>query len=85
MLQLFQDMPYREELPARTGHFNWSKLWLAFCFANAMLPLCALYTWAHPKIRWSGITYKKAKGRIVAVEHPDKSDLTEIFHFGNDI
>ncbi|CAL5219139.1 g915 [Coccomyxa viridis] len=70
VLQLFQGMPYQHQLPTGTGHFSWTKLWLAFCFANAVLPFCALYTWLQPKIQWSGITYRKGRGCITAVEHP---------------
>lgn len=70
VLQLLQHLPYRQQLPATTaGHFSWWKLWVAFCLANAVLPFCALYTWLHARISWSGITYTKAGGCIVKVEH----------------
>ena len=83
LLRLFQCMPFQHQLPATAGHFNWPKLWLAFCFANAVLPLCALYTWVQPKIQWSGITYRKARGCIIAVDHPDNSGLTATSHSWN--
>ena len=73
-MQLFQHLPYQHQLPARAGLFNWFRLWLAFCLANAVLPLCAVYTWIQPKIEWAGITYTKARGCVVRVEHPASLD-----------
>lgn len=51
--------------------YNWAKLWLGFCITNAVLPLCALYTFVKPQVVWSGVQYWKRGGRIVKVQHLD--------------
>jgi hypothetical protein len=52
------------------AQFSWLKLWMAFCISNAVLPVCAAYTWLKPDIVWSGVWYNKKNGRIVKVQHP---------------
>lgn len=54
---------------AQMGQFNWVKLWLGFCISNAVLPMCAAYTWFMPDIVWSGVRYYKHNGRVVRVQH----------------
>ena len=49
--------------------FNWGKLWVGFIFANAVLPVCMVYTFATRHITWAGVRYQRRKGKVVSAEH----------------
>lgn len=58
------------------GGFNWFRLIIGFWLSNAVLPICMAYTFATSHIEWSGIVYKRFRGKIVKVHHP-KAALAE--------
>jgi hypothetical protein len=49
--------------------FHWGKLWVGFIAANAVLPVCMVYTFLTRHITWAGVKYKRKKGKIISVEH----------------
>ncbi len=70
ILQLFSELSPGQG--ASKELFCWRKVWAAFLFTNAVLPLCAAYTWLAPDVVWSGVRYHKRGGRIVRVQHEGK-------------
>lgn len=46
-----------------------SQLWLAFFIENAILPLVFAYVFVVPYVTWSGVRYRKQRGKVVAVQH----------------
>eukprot|EP01026_Neomeris_dumetosa_P029177 TRINITY_DN2364_c1_g1_i1.p1 TRINITY_DN2364_c1_g1~~TRINITY_DN2364_c1_g1_i1.p1 ORF type:complete len:488 (-),score=30.17 TRINITY_DN2364_c1_g1_i1:138-1601(-) len=52
-------------------NFNWVKLWLGMLFTYTLVPFCMMYTLCINDIEWSGITYRKHKGKVhrVASRH----------------
>jgi Glycosyl transferase family 21 len=50
--------------------FNWVKLWVGFITANAVLPICMVYTFMTRHITWAGVKYRRRSGKIISVEHP---------------
>lgn len=68
VLQLLQEL--NPSLTRRQLHtFNWPKLWVAFCCANAVLPICMAYTFATRHIEWAGVRYTRRRGKVVSVQH----------------
>jgi hypothetical protein len=44
------------------------QVWAGFVANNALLPLCAAYTYIAPSVVWSGTCYWKRRGRVVQVQ-----------------
>ena len=44
------------------------QVWAGFVANNALLPLCAAYTYIAPSVVWSGTRYWKRRGRVVQVQ-----------------
>jgi hypothetical protein len=44
------------------------QVWTGFVANNALLPLCAAYTYVAPSVVWSGTRYWKRRGRVVQVQ-----------------
>jgi hypothetical protein len=49
--------------------FHWGKLWVGFIAANAVLPMCMVYTFMTRHITWAGVKYRRSGGKIISVEH----------------
>ena len=49
--------------------FNWKKVWAGFIGANAVLPICMLYTFITRHITWAGVLYRRQGGKVVEVKH----------------
>jgi hypothetical protein len=49
--------------------FHWGKLWVGFIAANAVLPVCMVYTFITRHITWAGVKYRRQSGKIIGVEH----------------
>jgi hypothetical protein len=44
------------------------QVWVGFVANNALLPLCAAYTFLTPSVVWSGTRYWKRHGRVMQVQ-----------------
>lgn len=44
------------------------QVWAGLVANNALLPLCAAYTYIAPSVVWSGTRYWKRRGRVVQVQ-----------------
>jgi hypothetical protein len=49
--------------------FAWPLLWAGWLLESVLLPGAVLVTLARGTVSWSGITYHKARGRVVRVVH----------------
>ncbi len=45
-----------------------AQVWAGFLANNAVLPVCATYTFLAPHVDWSGSRYWKRRGRVVRVQ-----------------
>lgn len=45
------------------------RLWMGVFITNAFVPFCIVATFLSPYIVWSGIKYKRERGKVVGIEH----------------
>eukprot|EP01023_Acetabularia_acetabulum_P004251 TRINITY_DN11773_c0_g4_i1.p1 TRINITY_DN11773_c0_g4~~TRINITY_DN11773_c0_g4_i1.p1 ORF type:complete len:520 (-),score=50.65 TRINITY_DN11773_c0_g4_i1:86-1645(-) len=53
------------------ANFNWIKLWAGFLLTYLIIPFCMIYTLCYSDIEWSGIKYRRKRGKVhrVASRH----------------
>ncbi|GAQ86905.1 Glucosylceramide Synthase (UDP-glucose-dependent) [Klebsormidium nitens] len=64
-----------EQPPVSLDSIRWPMVLAGMVVGEFMYPLCAVWTFVHAQVEWSGVVYTRSNGKICKVERPPGNSL----------